>query len=237
MSAAIAGVVKSAEFDGLSVELLGQADSAIVSAVGDENRRGAVRKQVPRRQFAHLSGADQVNVLALQRSENLLGQFDRDRGHRNGRRAYRGFRAHSLGYGESAGQQQIQLRVHRAYGARRRIGFLHLAENLRLADHHRIEARGDAEKMTNGFALAIFIKVRLEFGGIELKIFAQKTAQIGAAILGLRQQFHPVAGGENQPFFDTRMLQPNASKPPAGGIRESPGARAPRPARCCGSRR
>ena len=114
-----------------------------------------------RRQFAHLARADQIDVLALQRSENLLGQFDRDRGHRHRRRTHRGFRAHPLGHGERAGQQQIELRVHRAHGAGRGIGFFHLSQNLRLTHHHRIQARGHAKQVTDRIALAVFVEVRL----------------------------------------------------------------------------
>ena len=78
------------------------ADGAFVGAIADENLIRAVRQQVPRRQLAHLARADQVNALALQIAEDLLGQIDRDRRDRDRRRGDRGLGAHALGHGEGA---------------------------------------------------------------------------------------------------------------------------------------
>ncbi len=178
---------------------------AIVGAIGDKDGFRAVGEQMARRQFAHLARAHQIHVLALQRSENLLGQFHRDRGHRHRRRTHGGFGAHPLGHGESAGQQQIELRVHRAHSAGRGIGFFHLSQNLRLAHHHGVQAGSHAKQVTDRLALAVFIQVRLVVGGIQLKVIAQKTAQVHRAIFGLGQHFHPVAGGEDHSFFHAGM--------------------------------
>ena len=48
----------------------------------------------------------------------------------------------------------------RARGARHGEGFLHLAQNLRLADHHGIEAGGHAEEMAYRFLVAVLVEMR-----------------------------------------------------------------------------
>ena len=101
-------------------------------------------------------------MLAMQRSENLLGQFHRDRGDRDRRGTHCGLRAHPLGDGKGAGQQQIQLRVDGAHRPRGRIGFLHLAQNLRFADHHGVQAGGHAKQVADGILLAVFVEVGIE---------------------------------------------------------------------------
>ena len=95
--------------------------------------------------------------------------------------------------------------MHGAHGAGRGVGFFHLAQNLRLAHHHRVQARSHAKQVPDGFAFAVFVQVRLVVGRIQLKVVAQKAAQVHRAIFGLGQHFHPVAGGEDDTFFDPRM--------------------------------
>ena len=144
---------------GFAVELLGQRGGALVGAIADVNLAGAVRQQVARSQFAHLARADQVDALAFEVAEDLLGQIDRDRSDGNRRRGNGGLGAHSLGNRKGAREQRIELRVHRADGARGGVGFLHLAENLRLANHHRVQTGGNAKHVTHGVALAIFVEI------------------------------------------------------------------------------
>jgi len=75
---AVAGIVEVVELDGLAVEPLREAYGPIVGAIGNENRTATVGHQVAGGEFAHLSGADEKDVLAVQASEDLLGQLDGD---------------------------------------------------------------------------------------------------------------------------------------------------------------
>ena len=79
-------------------------------------------------------------------------------------RANSGLRAHALGHGKRSGKQQIQLGVDRSHGAGGSIGFLYLPQNLRLADHHRIEAGRHAKHMADRFVFAKFVEVRFKLG-------------------------------------------------------------------------
>ena len=56
-------------------------------------------------------------------------------------------RAHFLGDRERALEHLVQRGAERAGGVGLAHRLLHLAEDLRLAEHHRIEPAGDAERM------------------------------------------------------------------------------------------
>jgi hypothetical protein len=109
---ALAGVIKPAELDRLSVKFVRQPDGTVVGAVGDKERGGAVRQQMPRRQLAHLPRTHQVDALAVQAPEDFLRQFDGHRSNRNRRRSDGGFGADALGHGKRPREQLIQLRAH-----------------------------------------------------------------------------------------------------------------------------
>ena len=71
-------------------------------------------------------------------------------------------------------QQVLELAGDCSGGARRGEGFFDLAENLRLADDHGVEAGGDAEEMTNSLLIAMLVDVRRENGRIEAEVVVQK---------------------------------------------------------------
>src|SRR3984893_8870533 len=98
---AVASLVKLFKQDRLPIELGGQLLGTVVGAIGHKNRFCAVGDQVPRSQLAHLARADQVDMLTLERSKNLLGQFDSDRSNGHRGRPHRRFPADSFGYSES----------------------------------------------------------------------------------------------------------------------------------------
>ena len=79
--------------------------------------------------------------------EQLRGQPHRGGGHADRVRADLGGGAHFLGDRERALEQLVQRACQRAGGFGLAHRLLHLAEDLRLAEHHRIEAAGDAERV------------------------------------------------------------------------------------------
>ncbi len=161
--------------------------------------------QVTGGELAHLSGADDKNVLAVQRSKNLLGQFYRDRGDRNRRRSYGSLATNPLCHGKSTGEELIQLAANRTHGAGGGVCLFHLTENLGFANHHRIETRSHAEDMAHGVFLAELVEVWIEILRLKVKMFMQKTAQISRAVGCVSHNFHPVAGGNNHALFNSRV--------------------------------
>ena len=82
---------------------------------------------------------------------------------------------------------------------------LELPENLGLAHHHRIEARGDAEDVVNGFLAFAAIEVRFQFHGVHAFALGEKSVDDGlgvGAIVGGDYDLHAIAGGENHGFGD-----------------------------------
>ena len=86
--------------------------------------------------------------MAIRESaENLLREF-----HRHGADAYRAacdrsFGAHFLGHVEGALEELVQKLRRRPGTTRRGVGFLHLAKDFRLTEHHGIQPADDSEKM------------------------------------------------------------------------------------------
>ena len=65
---------------------------------------------------------------------------------------------------------------------------LHLAEDLRLADHHRVEARRDAEEMAHGFATPVGVEAARQLVGPEPMRVGEKRRQLGRDRSGSRPQ-------------------------------------------------
>jgi hypothetical protein len=86
-----------------------------------------------------VSPAPISSLAALQVAENLLGQADR--GKRHGHRVFAdgGVGAHLLGGAEGGLEQAPEQRADGAGLAGHGVGRFHLAENLRFAQHQRVE--------------------------------------------------------------------------------------------------
>ena len=115
----------------------------LASPVCDCRDLCAARAEVPRGELAHPSGSDEQDPPACQILEDLLRQRRRRGGHRG-----RALADRRLDPRPSAGMQRhpeepIEQRAGRA-GLER---IAHLAEDLALARHHRVEAGRDAEQV------------------------------------------------------------------------------------------
>jgi hypothetical protein len=75
-----------------------------------------------------------------------------------------GLGPHALGDRECRLEQAIEQRPGRAGVLCRAVGILELAEDLRLAEHHRVESRRDRERMRHGRAVPQVIEGRRDAG-------------------------------------------------------------------------
>ena len=116
-------------------------------AAAEDGGPRAAADQRSRGQLAHLARAHQQDVLVLQLAEDLARQLDRHV--RDGHRvvADAGLRARPLGRGQRPVAQRVQGAAQRARLLRGVVGLLHLAQDLRLAHHHGLEAGRDAERV------------------------------------------------------------------------------------------
>ena len=191
--------------DRRALEELGHLDGALVRAIGDEDVRAAGAAQVARGEFAHLAGAHDHDGAVVERAEDLARQFDGGIADRDRHLADAGLGAHALGDAEGAGHQAIQPAAERAAILGRGVGGLELSQNLRLADHHGIQAGGDAEEMVDGVAAFVPVEVRPDGGGADGFVVGQEAVDDGLRVrrvLGGQGDFDAVAGGEDHGFAD-----------------------------------
>ena len=83
------------------------------------------------------------------------------------------------------------------------VGFFDLAENLRLADHHGVEARGHAEEMTDGVSIVVPINVRSKQRGLKAELAIEETGEIGGGRLDDREHLDAIAGGDDHALGDS----------------------------------
>ena len=110
-------------------------------------------------QFDHFASTNEQDALTGHRFKNPLGQMHAGGSHRDnvgadGRRA-----AHLLGNREGALKQLMQLRTQRACLLCRAHRILDLPKNLRLTDHHRVQAAGHPESMADCSGLIVGIEI------------------------------------------------------------------------------
>ena len=98
------------------------------------------------------------------------------------------------------------MRAHRSNGASGGVGFLDLSKNLGLADHHGIEAGGDAKNVTDGLIFAKFVEMTFKLAEIDLEILAQEFTQVAGAVLHVGDKFNAVASGDDHALGHSGML-------------------------------
>ena len=224
-----------------AAELARRLDRALEGAVGDHQRADALGEQLARRELAHLAGADQQRRLVVEGVEDVARQLDRRRADRHRLLGDAGLGAHALGHRERLVEAAMQHAPRRADGRGHRVLLLQLAEDLRLADDHRVEARGDAEEVAHGLAPVMHVEVRRQRVGVDAVRAARGTtagsaatasASLPQATTSTRLQVETITPSST-PGSSTRRAQRRLE--PA--VRERHRARAPRPARCGGSGR
>ncbi len=112
-------------------------------AVGDDGDLRAARDEVAGRRLAHLPGAEQQHAAAGELAEDLLRERGRGRRDRGRALADRGLDAHLPADVQRLAEEPVEQRPGRA-GLE---GGAHLAEDLALAGHERVEPGGDAEEV------------------------------------------------------------------------------------------
>ena len=123
---------------------------------------------------------------------------------------------------------------------RLRVGELQLAENLRLADDHRIEAGADAKQMAHRVAPVEVVQRIAERAALDLAIGGEEARDFILGARGIRgdaDDLDAIAGREQRGLADAGGLLEALQRGRDFGLRDMRAARGPRPARCDGSRR
>src|SRR5205807_8060859 len=109
--------------------------------------------------LTHLAGANQQDLPAVEIAEDSgrrghCGVADRD-----GTSSDSGFMARALCRPDRAAGNDLESRVQAPGLPRRNPRLLDLSEDLRLADHHGIEAAGHPEEMRHGFLVTELVGI------------------------------------------------------------------------------
>ena len=169
-------------------------------AVGDVERHRALLHEEARGQLRHLARAHQQHRLAVQAAEDLPRQLHRGGGDGHREAAHLRLRAHALGHAEGLAHEGVEHGAHGAARLRQREGILHLPQDLRLADHQRVQARRHPEGVTHRLLAGMREEVGLD-GPERDAAMRPQLAEGGRPRLAGRLRhavdLHPVAGGED----------------------------------------
>ncbi len=128
---------------------LASSSAAVAVRLATTTCAGALGAQLPHGELAGRAGADDEHRTARERAEHLAGEVD---GHRADRdRAFADGRlgAHAFAHLDRLAEEPVEDGTGAAVATGRLIGVLELGEDLRLADDERVEARGDAEEVSD----------------------------------------------------------------------------------------
>ncbi len=147
-------VGEAVESDDRSAEALGEAERAVGVAVGYEDRAGALVGERARGQLAGLARAEDHHVALLQAAEHAQREIDGYRRDAHAAGADLRLRTDALASRERCREQPVRERACHPGRHRRLEGALDLSLDLRLADDHRLQARGHPVEMARGVAVA-----------------------------------------------------------------------------------
>ena len=143
-------------------------------------------------------------------SPNGRSHVHRDRRNRNVVGTNSSFGTSLLCGSKCALKQVLQLPRHSPGSACDGEGFFHLAQNLRLAHHHGVEAGSHAEKMAHRLLITVVVNVRRQLRRINAEVAVKKRRQVGVRILERGQQLHPIAGGNDHALANARHVRQRA---------------------------
>src|SRR5690606_39024130 len=178
-------------------------------AVGDQQPLHLRLGEVPRDQFDGLAGADQEHGGIVRSGEAVQRQAHGGGGDRHRVDADPGVGARTLGRGEGLLEQAVELAAQGAGAARRGPGLLHLAEDLRFAQHQRVEAGGDPEQVADRLGVLVPVEIGAQVAaqaGVVGRVGGQPGSQRAAVVLGGRVQLGAVAGRQQHHLMYPRQL-------------------------------
>ena len=129
--------------------------------------------------------------------------------YRDGGRTDTGLAANSSCHSQRLIHNRVQSAVQRAHAASGGVGLFHLAENLRLADDHRLNARSDAEKVPDHFLLPIPVEVVLVLIRVVAMVVGEEIANDRFRLREVSsgdRHFDSIARGNDERFENTLAM-------------------------------
>ena len=197
----------------------GKALGALAGAVGNHQLADAQPARVGGRKRGHRPGAEHQRGLALQilRIEALQCLVKGEGHHRDAGLVDLRFRVHALACTQRGLRQGVDARANRALLGGGLVGRTHLADDLLLAHHHRIQAGGNGHEVFRGGIGIAHVEVIAQLFLIDLGDFLKHPDDVlhaGVEGIGHRIDLEAVARGN-----DHRLSQGlGINQLPAGGM-------------------
>ncbi len=198
------------EGHGAAADPVGQLLRGAERAVGDEDVLDAVRLEVRGGELAGLAGAHDEHGVVLELAEHLEGQLDGRGAHAHRALADGRLGAHALADFERVPEQAVEDDAGATALAGLLVGGLHLGDDLRLADDHRVEARGDAEQVGDGRVPRVAVEARLELADGHSGVLRQALDGSLARrqrVATVEVQLGAVAGAQSEGFAGGPAVQ------------------------------
>ena len=198
------GPLEPVQADARAVQLVRQALGVVRRAVGDDDLAGAGATQGRAGQCAHRSRPDEEHAAALERPDRGDRTLQPDRDQRTAGTVDPGLAVRPLADPERGLEQLVQGRPGPVVTGRR-VGLAQLPEDLRLADHHRVQPAGDLEQVQDRLPLPVHVEVALEVVQRHPRQSSQQVADridAGVEDLGVGVDLDPVARREHHDLAD-----------------------------------
>ncbi|ABC28577.1 conserved hypothetical protein [Hahella chejuensis KCTC 2396] len=187
-----------------AMEFSGQISGPGERAIGDNQRTHPGAVQMTRHQLNRLAGANQQGGILLHIGENMRRHAYRRISNGDGVFSNRRLGPHPLRDSECMLKQAIQWAAQRTSGSAGSMRFFHLPKNLRLAQHHGINAAGDAHHVLRSIFIIIYIAAGFQLGEADLMVLPKPLYQAyfirfsrGGAV-----QLRAIARGKDCDFVD-----------------------------------
>ncbi len=161
---------------------MGKVDGPFQGAVGDNHLLDALGNEMLGREFGHLAGAGQQHAFFVQVAEDFPGHLHRGIADRDGAAADVGFGPDPLGNGEGLVEKTVEQQAGGLGFRRAAIGLFELAQDLRFADDHRVQAGGHPKEVIDRVAVLVQVAV---FPGVLIRQAALGKEKAAHAVGGL----------------------------------------------------
>ncbi len=201
---------EAVERDRRAVDRGGELFSADIGPVGDDDLPHAVPAESRSAQGAHAARAHDERAAAGQPVERRRGEIESDTYERGANAVDARLRVRALAHPQRLLEELVEHPPGSAAVLSGAQGRTELAEDLRLADDHGVQAAGDGEQVVDGAVLVVDVEVRSQLVDGDAGVPRQQLRGIeerGVEALHAQVELDPVAGGERDDLVDVRRAR------------------------------
>ena len=209
MSAWASSSLEVFESDGVGLEFRRQSLGLAQCAIGNDQPFDPCALKMACGKGIHVAGAHHERGVCAQVRIDATCQTDRCGGDRYRVLADAGFRPHPFGRGKGGLEQLIERGAGAAGFLSRAVRVLQLTQDLRLAEDHGIESRGDTEGVFDRPLFLVNVQTRSQVEIIAVMPF-EPIRKLRAARRARPVHFGAIAGGQDHHLRHPRFLAQRA---------------------------